>query len=640
MSLYKQLWLAIIFLLTLVFMGSLVVNSLSAKSYLERQLSMKNVDEAGTLALAMTQQGTDQVMLELTLSARFDTGFYELIQFTDPQGKITIERKAGQEISDAPGWFMNLLPIEAEPGIATVQHGWNQVGTITLRSHSRFAYRELWQSTWRMGLLFLGALFVFGSLGTYLLKIILRPLDDVVRQAEAIGNRHFVSVPEPGTLEFRKVVSSMNALSDRIRQLLEEEAGRLQEWQREAHIDQVTGLLQRETFMQTLDATLHSDDVNSTGSLSLIRITGLAELNERYGRKAIDAMLASLGEALNEIVSRHSRWATGRLNGSDFGLLAPREVEAAAGATRIQSAIKQALEQHQLLEEVSLPGAATIFKYGDSISNLLTLLDGALQASHREGESRINVTHADQQPPLPVHEQMSVWRDVFEKAFSDNDFFLATFAAIGRDSTLLHFEAPVRLLHEGKALSAGSFLPWINRLEISSRLDQHVVTMALDKIAGEGAPIAVNLSVGALVEPGFAPWLGQQLATRRELADKLWLEVPESMVFRHLEGFRDLSAHVRSFGSKMGIEHIGHQLSDLGSLHDVGVDYLKVDATFIRDIDQNPANQNLLRTLCTLGHSIGVLVIAEGVRTDDEWQTLLKMGFDGATGPGIELSQS
>ena len=89
MSLYKQLWLAVIFLLTLVFVGSVIVTSLSAKTYLQQQLSMKNSDNATALALSLTQQDADEVLLELTLSAQFATGFYELIQLTDPEGVVT-----------------------------------------------------------------------------------------------------------------------------------------------------------------------------------------------------------------------------------------------------------------------------------------------------------------------------------------------------------------------------------------------------------------------------------------------------------------------------------------------------------------------------------------------------------------------
>jgi EAL domain-containing protein (putative c-di-GMP-specific phosphodiesterase class I)/GGDEF domain-containing protein len=637
MSLYKELWLAIVFLLILAFGGNLIVNSLSAKSYLERQLSMKNGDNANALALSLTQQGAEQVLLELTLSAQLDTGFYEMIQFSDPQGKVTISREDTGNITDAPDWFMKLLPIEVEPGIAAVQEGWNQVGTITLRSHSRFAYRELWQSTTRLALLFFIALLAAGSLGTYLLKIILRPLEEVVDQAEAIGNRRFISVPEPKTLEFKKVVGSMNTLSNRIRQMLDEEAKRLEKWQREAHIDKVTGLLQREPFMQMVDASLHSDDVNSTGSIGLIRMTGLIELNERYGRKAVDAMLRSMGDSLNAIVGARSRWAACRLNGSDVGLMAPREIEADVSLLQIQSAIWGALEEHDLESSVTLPGAATIFSHGETIAEVMTRLDGALQASATEGESTINVAHPDTMSARPLQEQMAAWQEVFTGAFAQNEFKLASYPVLGREKNLLHFEAPVRLQRDGEELSAGKFLPWINRLELSSKLDQQVLTMALDKIAKEGDQVAVNLSVGALVEEGFADWFRRLLNESQSPGEKLWFELGESMVFRHMKGFRDLCNIATEFGCKIGIEHMGHHLSQLGQLHDMGIDYLKIDPSFVRGVDDNPANQNLLRTLCTLGHSIGVLVIAEGVRTEAEWEILLELGADGATGPGITI---
>ena len=101
MSLFKQLGLAIVLMLTLIFVGSVLVSTISAKSYLEQQLTMKNADNAAALALSLTQQGADDVMLELTLSAQFDTGFYEMIQLTDPEGNVPIYRICLLYTSDA-----------------------------------------------------------------------------------------------------------------------------------------------------------------------------------------------------------------------------------------------------------------------------------------------------------------------------------------------------------------------------------------------------------------------------------------------------------------------------------------------------------------------------------------------------------
>ena len=189
MTLHKKLWLAIIGLLLIVFSGSFLVTTLSAKSYLQQQISMKNADNAAALALSLTQQGADEVLLELTLSAQFDTGFYELIELRAPDGKLMILRQDNQPASGAPSWFISLFKLNVEDGIANVQKGWQQVGTLTLRSHSKFAYERLWQSTQLLLLIFLAAMIVSGFVGGQELKRMLVPVDEVVDVAQAIGDR-------------------------------------------------------------------------------------------------------------------------------------------------------------------------------------------------------------------------------------------------------------------------------------------------------------------------------------------------------------------------------------------------------------------------------------------------------------------
>jgi EAL domain-containing protein (putative c-di-GMP-specific phosphodiesterase class I) len=87
---------------------------------------------------------------------------------------------------------------------------------------------------------------------------------------------------------------------------------------------------------------------------------------------------------------------------------------------------------------------------------------------------------------------------------------------------------------------------------------------------------------------------------------------------------------------KLGIEHFGHRFNQINLLHDLGVNYIKVDASFVRNIDVNPGNQSFLKGLVNMAHSIGIMVIAEGVLTDKEFNLLKKINFDGATGPAVK----
>src|SRR5512139_221238 len=144
MSLVKQLWLAIALVMLIAFGGSFLVSSISARAYLEEQLLLKNLDNATSLASTLSQMPKDEVTIELLIASQFDTGHYESIRLVDPAGRVIVERISDAPRNGAPAWFARLLRIDAKPGVAQVQDGWRQYGTLTLHSHARFAYRELW----------------------------------------------------------------------------------------------------------------------------------------------------------------------------------------------------------------------------------------------------------------------------------------------------------------------------------------------------------------------------------------------------------------------------------------------------------------------------------------------------------------
>ena len=88
MSLFRQLWLAVIASTVIAFAGSFIVSTLTARHYLERQLAIKNNDNAATLALSMSQLDKDPVTIELQVAAVFDSGQYALVRLIDPEGKV------------------------------------------------------------------------------------------------------------------------------------------------------------------------------------------------------------------------------------------------------------------------------------------------------------------------------------------------------------------------------------------------------------------------------------------------------------------------------------------------------------------------------------------------------------------------
>ncbi len=635
MSLAKQLWIALFLIMLVTLGGTFMISTICARDYLEQQLYLKNLDNAGSLALTLSQMDKDPATLELLVSVQFDSGHYQSIRLTDPAGTVLVERANPPVELEVPDWFSRLVPIQVEQGSAPVQDGWNPFGTLTLQSHSRFAYEALWLQTGRLLFWFLTSLVAGGLFGTLLLRWVTRPLAGVVRQAEAIGMRKFIQIEKPKTREFRAVVRAMNRLSGRVKGMLEEESARLEKLRIEAHYDEVTGLLIRPQFINQVASVLAHDDASATGAIIIARIAELGQLNRSLGRKAADRLLQRMGEDLQAYTEKQIGWVAGRLNGADFSLLATGSDDAKTVAEDVARLLHAVVGELHLDGERMLPVGGTIFEPGESLSAVLARADNALLAAEQTGSSAVQISRPETSE-LSISDHAS-WRAALSFALQKDDLKLGQYPVTDTRGKLLHFESPVRVLIDGAWRHAALVLPWAARLGLLPLFDSMVLQAALRSIKEKGFPLGVNISPEALCDSGFRDEVYQFLKKSPELAGMLWLEVPEYVAYRQLNEFRTFCNVLKPLGCRIGLEHVGHHFSRISEMHDLGLDYIKVDGSLIRDVHTNPASQAILRGLCTIAHTIGMTVIAEGVQTDDELRCLPDLGLDGMTGPAVRL---
>jgi EAL domain-containing protein (putative c-di-GMP-specific phosphodiesterase class I) len=146
--------------------------------------------------------------------------------------------------------------------------------------------------------------------------------------------------------------------------------------------------------------------------------------------------------------------------------------------------------------------------------------------------------------------------------------------------------------------------------------------------------LAINVSAKSLTQASFRQSL-QSLLQKNNASSRLWLEVSEAGAFDHFEAFSAMCELLRGIGCKIGVEHFGHRFSEIGLLHGLGLDYIKVDASFVQGLQTNPGNQAFLKGLSSIAHGIGLQVFAEGVDSEDDLLALSASGFDGVTGPAV-----
>lgn len=634
MSLFRQLWLAVIASTVFAFAGSFLASMLTARHYLEQQLAIKNNDNAASLALSMSQLEKDPVTIELQIAAVFDSGQYASVRLIDPEGKTLIEKIRSINGSEVPDWFSRLFPIHSPPGQAQVSDGWQQFGTIQLISHSQFAYRELWAGALKLLAWFTLAGALMGLLGMQILRRIKRPLDAVVDQAQAISERRFIRIQEPRTPELKSLAGAMNVMVERLKSMFAEEATRLEQVRREATLDSLTGLANRSFFLNQLDSALGSDDMPPSGQLILLRLADLAGINRRAGRETADELLRRLGTRFNELAAEHPGAAAARLNGADFALLLPGLSDAAPTAEKLLETLRDLRSAGLIDGEQIGHVASALYQHGDGIGHLLARLDSALAGAESLGAAGYRKADSNEDQHAVSNAD---WKNLLDSAIQTQRLRLIEFPVAKSSGQLLHLECPLRLqtCADGEWLAAGSFMPMAARLAMTSELDLAAVRLALERIAAGAQAVAVNLSGESILETDFRIRLHALIASRKEFAPGLWLEVAEIGAFRHFSEFQLFCNALRPFGCRLGIEHFGRQFSEIGRLHDIGLDYIKVDGSFIRAIDTQTGNQAFLKGLCSIAHNIGLTVIAEGVQTASELATLPSLGFDGATGPAL-----
>ena len=632
MSLLRQLWLVVLFSTALALVGGFAVNLSTARQYLEQQLLAQSTDNAASLALSMSQQTPDAATAELLVTALFDSGHFRQIRFEDVRGKVVVERVNDTHSDSVPQWFTRLMSLSVKPGIGMVSNGWNQAGRVVVVAHERFAYESLWKGArdFLFVMALVGALTALAV--TALIRWVRRPLDELMRQAVAIGERQFITISEPNIFELKRVVRTMNLMVDKVKSMFAEQTARIDELRESANRDAMTGLPNRDFFMGRLRQALTDEKAAAQGALQVIRLHDLVGVNRDLGRAQADTLIRQIARELKAEMPDSPDWLLARLNGTDFAVLAqgvtPQQCEAWA-ITAQQGLARSADEKFAAGHNIAHSGIA-FYRRGMKEGALLSAADQVLGTAIAMGANRyaIGEMNVDQSVSL------ADWREVLDVAIKKRNFEIASFPALNLTGGVIHEEALLRLRREdGILVTAGQFMPSAARFGYLGQLDLISIELACKKLTAGTIAMAVNISSASIHDKAFLDALGKLLQQHRGVCNRLWLEVNDAGLDGDYERLATFSKIARQFGAKLGIEHFGRQLGRFPALYELRLDYLKIDGSFIRDIDQQPANQQLVKAIVGVASAAGLMIMAEQVHTEAEWATLRGLGVNGATGP-------
>ncbi|GAC31131.1 bifunctional diguanylate cyclase/phosphodiesterase [Paraglaciecola polaris] len=632
MSLVRQLWLSVILILLASSLTNFFISTYFERKNLQEQLYLKNVDDVNSLALMLSQDDKQLTDIELLIAATFDAGHYQRIELIDPAGDSIFKRQyRGELTTDVPALAQKVFHFEVEPGIAQVSSGWNRIGTLYLESHTQYVHEALWHRTQAFFVSFIIISLVAGLIGSLVLHFILKPLDMVVEQAHRFSEKRFMTLPLPRTKEFAKVVLAMNSLAKRFKSIIEDGNKRLDELRYRGQHDELTGLANCEAFETLLDAQLKYRDREGHNVLFMLKIFGMSEISLRLEKQRVDEIIVEFTQVVfdftKQIEGRFTDVRFGRLNGSEFCILLTEAEDIQQLSDVLVEAVRAFKGRSRDMYELYILHAGVYLSPDETRTVLMRRVQALLIEASKERamaliDNKLTIV-------APFNDDIQ-WRKALNNALSDNIHAL-TFPVVRKDGSAIHYQALMGLELDNDIRKGGYFVHWARRLNMIPQIDVRMIEHILAKIEREenAYDYAILLSYETMIDEPALTSILNLLNRDKSLAQHVCLEVRESVASAHFDLFKHFTLTLKDTGCKIGLKRVGDSFSTLLDLQELGLDYIKIDSAFVYNVSINVSNQNFLRGLCSLAHSLGIVVIADGVTSKEDGDTLFESGFDG-----------
>lgn len=418
----------------------------------------------------------------------------------------------------------------------------------------------------------------------------------------------------------------------------------------QASHDTLTGLINRREFELRLVKAIENAQIEkTTHALCYLDLDQFKIINDTCGHAAGDEMLRRLGALLQTQAGNEDTVA--RLGGDEFGVLmehcTQQEAEQFAEKIRVMiEAFRFEWEERIFAIGVSI-GLMPILNSTGSMTYVMRAADTACYAAKNQGRNRTVVYHPDNEMLSRLQSEME-WVSKINWALEHDRFqlFHQPIVPVANASDKIYYEILLRMKDkDGQMIAPGEFLAAAERYNLATRIDRWVVSSTLEWLGLHPEHVdslylcSINLSGSSLGEEEFSNFVKQQLLNCFVPAEKICFEITETAAISNLSAAIGFIDELKALGCKFALDDFGSGLSSFAYLKNIPVDLLKIDGMFVKDIDTNPTNFAMVKSIHEIGRVMGKKTIAEFVESDAILLKLREIGVNYAQGYGIGRPQ-
>ncbi|GAA1192360.1 cyclic Di-GMP phosphodiesterase RmdB [Streptomyces hebeiensis] len=401
--------------------------------------------------------------------------------------------------------------------------------------------------------------------------------------------------------------------------------------------DPLTKLPNRQWLLErTWSALEDAEGLGARSALVLIDLDRFRSVNDTLGHLAGDRLLLQIAERLRLALPRGAEAA--RLGGDEFAVLLPT-CDSATSAQRVARHLVGQLSSPLDLDGLTLvlEASAGVAVYPEHALDAEGLLRRADVAMYQAKRDRTGVEVYESKRDSNTPDRLGLLGDL-RRALDAGDVELHYQPKVRFDGQVAGLEALVRWVHpERGRVPPDEFIAIAESSGLMPHLTEYVLETALAQVARWRAqqlmvPVAVNVSPRDVHTPGFAGAVAARLARHGVPAGSLQLEITEHVLLEDPQRAADTLAGLTGHGVKMSLDDFGTGYSSLVHLRRLPVSELKIDRSFVARLAVDTEDAEIVRCTVDLAHSLGLLVVAEGVEDDETWERLRALGCDAVQG--------